>query len=199
MTDFVKKRILTTVKHNNLNISTKDIEQLVGDNFQTLDLAKGDFLLKEGQYCQHTSLLEQGLFMYYHIIDGEEVALDFAIEGDWISYIKSVSQNIPSDINIKALEDSKVHMLSMNRMETLFQAFPKFIQIKMNAMEKSFTEMAVYNLNLNTLTVEEHYQHLVETKKEWLERVPQYYIASYLGVKPQSLSRIRKRISKTKK
>lgn len=199
MTDFIKNTILATVQENNLHISTEDIDQLVNDNFRTVELSKGDFLLKEGQYCQHASLLEQGLFMYYHIIDGQEVALDFAIERDWISYIKSVSQGIPADINIKALEDSKVHMLSIDKMEALFQVLPQFIQIKMNAMEKSFTEIAAYNVRLNTLTVEEHYQHLVENKKEWLNRIPQYYIASYLGVKPQSLSRIRKRISKTKK
>jgi len=198
MNDFIKKKMLDTSQKNNLYLSESDLDRIIRDNFKTVEFKKGDFLLKEGQYCSYTTLLEKGLFMYYNLVDGEEIALDFAIEGNWISYIKSISQNIPSDISIKALEDSRVHMLHIDKMQTLFQAFPQIIQIKVTETEKSFTEMAAYNINLNTLTVEEHYKWLIETKKEWLDRVPQYYIASYLGVKPQSLSRIRKRISQNK-
>jgi CRP-like cAMP-binding protein len=198
MSDFVRQTIITANQQNNLHLSALSIEQIL-DCFEMAELQKGDFLLKEGQYCQRVILLERGLFMYYHIVDGEEVALDFAIEGDWISYIKSMSQGIPSDISIRAIEDSRVYLLPMDRMQDLFQKYPEFIQIRVNEIEKSFMEMAAYNIHLNTLTVEEHYKKLVETRKEWLSRVPQYYIASYLGIKPQSLSRIRKRISRNKK
>lgn len=171
--------------------TTNTIVQL----FKKVSLKKGDFLLKEGQYCTQVALVEEGLLMYYHIADGEEVARDFAIENDWASYIKSTSQNIPSDINIRALEDCELHVLNIETMQLFFQEHPEFIQIRMKIMEQSFMEIAEYNTNLNGLSPEEHYKKLVQTKSDWLQRVPQYYIASYLGIKPQSLSRIRKRIS----
>ena len=167
----------------------------VAQLFKKVALKKGDFLLKEGQHCTQVALVEKGLLMYYHIADGEEVARDFAIENDWASYIKSTSQKIPSDISIRALEDGVVHVLNIETMNRFFQEHPEFIQIRMKIMEHSFMEIAEYNTNLNGLSPEEHYKKLVHTKPDWLQRVPQYYIASYLGIKPQSLSRIRKRIS----
>jgi len=195
MNDFMRQMIIEANQKNTLCLSEMDIEYIL-DCFKMAEISKGDFLLKEGQYCRQIVLLGKGLFMYYHLVDGEEIALDFATEGDWVSSIKSINQGTPSEVNIKALEDSLVYRLSIDTMKDLFDKYPKFIQIKMNEIEKSFIEMAAYNMNLNALTVEEHYQRLLETKNEWLIRVPQYYIASYLGIKPQSLSRIRKRISK---
>jgi len=173
----------------------EDLIEIFISYLKPMTFPKGTFLLRTGQYCQHIYLLEQGLAMYYQIIDGEEIARDFAMEKDWCSYIKSFSQQIPSDMNIRTLEKTKLYQLSKNDMYAIFAKYPALHAIRSTLIEKSFIEIATYNARLNSLSAEEHYKQLVKERPKWIQRVPQYYIASYMGIKPQSLSRIRKNIS----
>ncbi|BDS13874.1 Crp/Fnr family transcriptional regulator [Aureispira anguillae] len=198
MSEFIRRTLIRISNDNDFSLTEAELTNLVSF-FDLRTIPKGNFWLREGQYCTQIAVVEEGLLMYYKNVEGEEIALDFAMEENWVSYIKSINQKIPSDINIRTLEDCKVHTLSIESMELLFREHPKLIQIKVAQTEQSFMEMAEYNSNLNILTPEEHYRKLTEKRGEWLNRVPQYYIASYLGIKPQSLSRIRSRISREKK
>jgi CRP-like cAMP-binding protein len=195
MEDFLNNSLKVLNQQHQLGYSPRELEE-IKDFFEPKELAKGDYLLKEGQYCLHTNLVESGLLMYYQIVDGEEVARDFAMENDWCSYIKSFSQNIPSDMNVRALEPTKVHRLSKTAIAKLFESYPKMLFLKTNLVEQSFIEMAEYNVRLNSLSAEAHYQKIIAEKPEWIQRVPQYYIASYLGIKPPSLSRIWKKLDR---
>lgn len=155
-------------------------------------LAKGDHFLKEGQINKYLGFIEKGLAMHYQMADGEEVARDFTTENNWLTYLKSFTNQLVSDMSIKVLEDTDLVCLSYTGLAELFAVQPKFIAVKNFYIEKSFVDIVEHNANLAMLDAKQRYYKLMKEKPEIISRVPQYYIASYLGIKPQSLSRIRK-------
>lgn len=155
-------------------------------------VAKGDYFLREGQVSKHIGYLNSGLLMYYKVVDGVEVPADFARENEWVAYLKSFSAGIPSDMNIKAIEDTYLYVLSNQKMGALFQEEPKFMALKSYYTELSFIRNTEHTSNLATLDAKQRYYKLMEAQPDLLNRVPQYYIAAYFGIKPQSLSRLRK-------
>ena len=121
-----------------------------------------------------------------------EIPIDFTPEGEWLAYLTSFSQGTPSDMGIKALEDMRILRLSATNMQLLFQAQPKFIALKSFYTEVSFMSNARHGADLAMLNGKERYHKFMNEKPDLINRIPQYYIAAYLGIKPQSLSRIRK-------
>jgi len=95
-------------------------------------------------------------------------------------------------MGIKALEDMRILRLSATNMQLLFQAQPKFIALKSFYTEVSFMSNAQHSADLAMLNGKQRYYKFMNEKPHLVNRVPQYYIAAYLGIKPQSLSRIRK-------
>ena len=157
-------------------------------------LAKGDYLLKEGQVSQEIVYVRQGLLMHYTNNDGESVPCDFATEGEWVAHLKSFSSGQPSEINIIAQEDSLVYAFSRDNLQSLFQAYPRFMALQNHQVEQAFISTSEHASNLATLTAQQRYHWLVKQKPQLVQRIPQYYLAAYLGIKPQSLSRIRKNL-----
>lgn len=157
-----------------------------------IKLAKGDHFLEEGQVNKHLAFIEKGLAMHYQMADGEEVARDFTTENNWLTYLKSFTNQSVSDMAIKALEDTDLVCLTYTGLTELFAAQPRFIAVKNFYIEKSFVDIVQHNANLAMLDAKQRYYKLMKEKPEIINRVSQYYIASYLGIKPQSLSRIRK-------
>jgi CRP-like cAMP-binding protein len=153
---------------------------------------KGDHFLEIGKINTELGFVEQGLAMYYRIINDDEVPVDFATEGNWCSYLKSFNNQTPGDLGIRMLEDSVLHCIAFPDLEQLFIESPKFMALKTYYVEQSMMDMAQHSADLATLDARERYYKFMREKPELINRVPQYYIAAYLGIKPQSLSRIRK-------
>lgn len=166
------------------------------NHFEKLELKKGDFLLKEGQVCHYNYCIVKGLVMYYQLHDGNIVPCDFASEGNWITYLKSFSTGNPSDMFIVTLEASEIYRISKTSLGTISDKYPKIFQIQNHYTQESFMQNTEHAANLAKLSAKERYLHLQKAHSDWIQRVPQYYIASYLGIKPQSLSRIKKELSK---
>jgi len=161
---------------------------------QLKQLTKGDFLLNEGQVSQEIVYVRQGLLMYYVNNDGDSVPRDFAMEDEWAAYLKSFSSGQPADINIVALEDTSVYAFSRDSIQSLFQAHPRFMALQNYQVEQAFISTSEHASNLAMLTAQQRYNWLVEQKPQLVQRIPQYCLAAYLGIKPQSLSRIRKNL-----
>ena len=173
------------------NLSDDDFA-LLTSKLEVVSLKKGDHFLEIGKINTCLGFIENGLAMYYRIVNEEEVPVDFGVEGDWASYLKSFNSQVPSDLGIKMLEDSKLHCLSFSSLNELFQIQPKFLALKTYYVEQSLMDMAQHSANLATLDARSRYYKFMDEKPHLINRVPQYYIAAYLGIKPQSLSRIRK-------
>jgi CRP/FNR family transcriptional regulator, anaerobic regulatory protein len=155
-------------------------------------IAKNDHFLNFGEISRHVAFIGAGLAMHYKLYDGMEIPIDFSPEGEWIAYLTSFSQGTPSDTGIKALEDMRILKLSASNMQLLFQAQPKFIALKSFYTEASFMSNAEHGADLAMLNGKERYNKFMKEKPHLINRIPQYLIAAYLGIKPQSLSRIRK-------
>jgi CRP-like cAMP-binding protein len=173
--------------------STEDIDLIAG--FLTEDsIAKNEHFLNFGEISRHVAFIGTGLAMHYRLYDGMEIPIDFTPEGEWLAYLTSFSQGTPSDMGIKALEDMRILRLSATNLQLLFQAQPKFIALKSFYTEVSFMSNARHGADLAMLNGKERYHKFMNEKPNLINRIPQYYIAAYLGIKPQSLSRIRKQV-----
>ena len=155
-------------------------------------LEKGDHFLREGQVSHHLAYIESGLAMYYQLSDGVEVPCDFGQENQWLGHLKSFTNRTPSAMAIKVLEETVLYRLSHPDMIRLFTVQPKFQALKNYYTELSLADLTQHGADLVMLPAKERYYKFMKEKPTLINRVPQYYIAAYLGIKPQSLSRIRK-------
>ena len=173
------------------NLSDEEFT-LLTSGLQLKKLGKGEHFLEIGKVNTALGFIEQGLAMYYRVVRGEIVPVDFATEGNWVSYLKSFNEQIPADLGIKVLEDTVFHCISFSSLNALLEQHPKFHALKTHYVERSMMDMAQHSADLATLDARERYYKFMREKPTLMNRVPQYYIAAYLGIKPQSLSRIRK-------
>ena len=136
--------------------------------------------------------IKTGVIMYYKINEGIEIPADFAMENEWVGYLKSFTSGTVSDMSIKALEDTHILTLSNYSMHKLINTQPKFLAIKNYYTELSFIRNTDHASDLATLNAKQRYYKFMKENPDLINRIPQYHIAAYLGIKPQSLSRIRK-------
>jgi CRP/FNR family transcriptional regulator, anaerobic regulatory protein len=153
---------------------------------------KGDHFLNPGQISRHFAFIDSGLMMHYSLNDGIEIPCNFSLEGDWMGSLKSLTSGSPSDVAIKALEDSRIREISAEQTDQLFNSSPRWLLFKNHLVQKVFFAITQHNADFAMLDAKERYYKFMREKPELINRVPQYYVAAYLGITPQSLSRIRK-------
>lgn len=173
------------------NLSDGEFDLLIS-KMEIIVFRKNQHFLEIGKVNTRMGFIEKGLAMYYRMSEGEEVPVDFGVEGNWVSYLKSFNDQVPADLGIRMLEDSRLHCLTHANFEQLFRTNPKFLALKNYYVERSMMDLAQHGADLATLDAKERYYKFMREKPDLINRVPQYYIAAYLGIKPQSLSRIRK-------
>ncbi len=169
--------------------------QLIYDNLSTAQFRKGDFLLREGEISSSFYFNLQGCIRLFYNVDGEEKTAFFYTEGSFISSYESFVQQKPARHALQAIEDSEVVVLSWEASNRLLSAAPTFDFLARMIMEE---ELALYqNLLASYVTQkpEQRYLSFVKENADLIQRIPQYYIATYLGVNAETLSRIRKRIA----
>ncbi|MCF6133148.1 Crp/Fnr family transcriptional regulator [Flavobacterium wongokense] len=155
-------------------------------------IPKGEHFLTEGQVSRHLGFIVSGIGMHYRNYEGVEIPTDFTIENEWLGYLNSFTNKTVSDMNIKVLEDTQLLTLSAEDFEKVYLFQPKFILLKDYYTELSFINHTRHTADLAMLDAKQRYYKFMKEKPHLVNRVPQYYIAAYLGIKPQSLSRIRK-------
>ncbi|MDR0230499.1 MAG: Crp/Fnr family transcriptional regulator [Dysgonamonadaceae bacterium] len=154
---------------------------------------KGTILLKEGQMSNKSFFVLKGCLRIYYIIDGEEKTTAFYTEMEGISPHCAINKK-PSDYYISCVEDSII-VASDTEMETTgFEKFPRFETLCRIMSEQLLAKSQMIFDEYKTSTPEQRYLNLLKTRPDLLQRVPQYQLASFLGITPQSLSRLRARI-----
>ena len=156
---------------------------------------KGTIFLKEGEYAKNCFFVLQGCIRSYFLVDGEEKTTDFFTEGQPITPV-SYSTKAPSEYFLAGIEDSVISAGSDETTELIRQEIPNMEMLISKFNQQLLVESQIKFENYFTLTPQERYLKLYEQRPDLCQRVPQYLLASYLGIKPQSLSRIRKRLSK---
>jgi CRP/FNR family transcriptional regulator, anaerobic regulatory protein len=157
-------------------------------------MKKNELLLREGQVCNFVIFIHTGCLRYFYMKDGEEITGQFFIENDWYTDLDSFIRLKPSEQSIQVLENTTCFVINKRKLEQLYVDFPVFERFGRIMTEQGF--LGLYNANrvATLLTSEERYLAFIKNQPSIVQRVPQHYIASYLGLKPQSLSRIRKRL-----
>lgn len=156
---------------------------------------KGTILLKEGEISTETYFVLEGCVRQYFLIDGDEKTNNFFTEEQWVISMQSMANNTPSKHFLECVNECALVVGNREKEEHLYQQFPKLETVSRKVMEKVFAEQQELSGTYFTDTPEERYLNLISTRPDLLQKVPQYIIASYVGVKPESLSRIRKRLA----
>ncbi len=160
---------------------------------------RGQFLLYAGEICKYVAFVEQGCLRQYYIdAKGEEHVVQFAIEDWWISDMYSTLTGKPATYNIDALENSEVLLFERSRLDELSETIPQFDKFFRLLLEGAFVAKERRIAASISFSAEEQYLCMQEMYPQIVQRVPQNQIASYLGITPQSLSRIRKELSERK-
>lgn len=162
-------------------------------------LKKGEFLLKAGQVCQHISFINRGALRVFWEVDGEEITKHFFFEHEYATEYISFLTRQPSTISILVCEDAEFVEIHYDDVQRLYAAYPVWQKYGRLMAEHLFLVLADRSHQLLYSTPEKMYLRLLEEKPHFIERMPQQHIASYLGIKPESLSRIRKRLMELKK
>lgn len=160
-------------------------------------LKRRGFLLQEGEVCRSYAYVVEGCLRMYEMDEkGVEHNLQFAQENEWIVDIGSFHAEKPSSLFIEALEPSVVVTIEHADLLRLYTEHPKFDRNFRVIIEDQFVELQQRMLRRNTSSAEQRYAHFVEQHTELAARVPSVHIASYLGVTPEFLSRLRAKSSK---
>jgi len=177
------------------DLSDSYIHQLLQDA-KVKKFQKGEFLLKAGEVCMHAMFTESGLLRTYTIGDtAKEHIIQFAPE-TWISLDRaSLYFNEPSDFYIEAIENSEVVLLTSDFILKISRISPKFQLANDRALHTHIRQLQQRVNQLLGATAEERYLTFIQKYPDLLLRVPQWMIASYLGITPESLSRVRKELA----
>lgn len=164
--------------------------------FHLKNFKKKDIVLKEGEYCSFEGFVLSGCFKVYFLNeDGSEQTLYFAIVGWWITDLDSLINNVPSTLNIEALEDSEVLMISKKEKEDLYETMPKIEKLFRVMNQQSSIALQRRILSLMNKTADKRYHEFLEKYPTLEQRLTQQQVASYLGISHEFLSKIRKKIT----
>jgi CRP-like cAMP-binding protein len=159
-------------------------------------IRKRQYLLQEGDVCKQVAFVSKGMLRSYTTDDkGNERIIQFAPEGWFISDLYSMITGEPSTQNIDAIEDSELVLINTASQEKLQELIPEYIKFNYLQMRGAYIALQKRLADMFALSAEEKYVKLLNTYPDIVQRVPQHMIASYMGLTPETLSRIRKNIS----
>jgi len=166
---------------------------LIETLFQPLSLNKNEYFVQTGQVCQYVGFIQSGLVRYFVNQDGDEKIYDFGLENDFVCDYESFLPQKPCRRAIQAIEDTSLWVISRANLQRLFTELTHGERFGRIAIEQIFVRTIGQLVSLYTDSPERRYQAFLDEYPTLPARITQYHISSYVGVKPQSLSRIRAR------
>lgn len=164
--------------------------------FKRLNLKNKEFLLEEGQICRSYFFIEKGCTrMFFYTNKGAEQITQFALENWWITDYFSFADQKPSEYSIQAIEKSEIIAIDYQSLEKLLKEVPIMERYFRIIMQRGLAASQFRMKLLYDLSKEELYLHFNSHFPEFIQRIPQYMLASFLGLTPEYLSEIRKKKS----
>jgi CRP-like cAMP-binding protein len=178
---------------------TREEEELVRQYLTPKRLRKKQYLLQEGDVCKHLCIVEKGALRAYVLDEkGDEHITAFALEGWTMGDLASFIKEEPATLNIEALEDCELVLISKPTHDELLQKMPKYETYIRKLMTDAYMALQKRANSMISLPLEERYHALTQMYPNIVQRVPQHMIASFMGLSPETLSRVRSRITKRK-
>lgn len=184
--NYIKQRV---------EISLEEIEEsLKFSEFKKF--TKGEYILRAGEYCRFIGFLNKGFIVTTFVNEaGNEIASEFKHEGCFFTYTEGLANHQPSHKNFIAIEDCEALLLQKEYLAMIFKENPKFETLFSQILAEELRLVLLNEQSNKTLSVEERYLALENTFPRALQRIPVKYIAGYLGIESQSLSRLRRRLA----
>lgn len=171
---------------------TENERSIVQSYFKNKSVRKKEHLLKEGQKCSSNYFILKGCLRMYYITEaGTEQIVQFAIDNWWLTDYMSFDSQQPSQFNIQAVENTDVAILDKKIQEELFEKIPALERYFRIILQKAYGASIMRLRYIFTQSGEERFHHFNNSFPEFVQRVPQYMLASYLGFTPEFLSKIR--------
>ena len=181
-----------------VNLS-KEEEEVIKQYLTPKKLRKKQYLLQEGDVCKHIAFVEKGALKAYVVDDaGAESIVQFALEGWVISDLYSFLTGEPATYNIDALENAELVLISKSAHEELLKKLPKYETYIRLQITGAYIALQKRLTSIISLPLEERYKNFLATYPNIAQRVPQHMIASYMGLTPETLSRVRSRMASRK-
>jgi len=163
-------------------------------------IRKRQYLLQAGDICLYESYVIHGCLREYYIDEkGQEHILQFAVEDWWIGDMHSFLTESPSVYNIDALEDTELLQIDKSSLETLYKHVPQFERFFRLKIQNAYIQLQKRVISSMSKPAEERYIEFIEKYPHLEQRLPQHQVASFLGITPEFLSRIRKNLSANRK
>ena len=184
---------------NLLNYCSKFIQLTALDkeamelNFRSIKIKRKDYLLKEGMVCDFVAFLNAGVIRHFHIKDGNEITCDITLYNNFITDFKSLTQNIPTNYYFQILKDAELFIIKkkdLYRLYTENRNIESFGRIMAEQVAQRTIDIA---MSLSSEKPQERVEKLIKQRPDLFQEVPQRYLANFLGISPESLSRIRAR------
>ncbi|ADY28556.1 MULTISPECIES: Crp/Fnr family transcriptional regulator [Cellulophaga] len=176
----------------NLDLSSKELEQICS-YFTTKEIKKKEFLLTQGSICKFEGFVVQGCFRVFSLDkNGNDNTLYFAAKDWWLMDIDSFMNQSPSELNIQALEDSKVLLISREDKQTLCNSLPIVEKLFKIMFQKAIVSWQRRLIRNHSLTAKERYLYFINTYPDISLKLTDKQIAGYLGIRHEFLSKIKK-------
>ena len=180
-------------KYVDLNTSEKEF---LLERIQVRNYLKGQYVLQQGDICKHECFILSGCTKMFHLDkDGHEHVIMFSIEDWWTSDMGSFITQTPSDFSVQCIENTKMVQISHDVAEDLFLEIPKLERFFRKIVEKALVASQKRIVRNFSMTAKERYLFFSQTYPEMEQRIPQYQIASYLGITKEFLSKIKREIA----
>lgn len=181
----------------NEKVALTEAEQEIITSYLTpKKLRKKQYLLQEGDVCKYIAFVEKGALRAYSVDENDtERIIQFALEGWLISDLYSFLTGEPATYNIDALEDSELVLISQSANDELLKSVPKYETFTRLNITGAYLAMQKRLTSIISASLEERYTEFHALYPDIVQRVPQHMIASYMGLTPETLSRIRRKIA----
>lgn len=181
-----------------LPFTTKELD-LIDQNFKEIKLKNKEFLFKEGNICTFIGFVESGMIRHFHVRVGVEKTCDLSQENSWVTDFQSFNFACSGIMNLQALGNTTIFYIQKENLYRLYKDSPKFETFGRIMVEKIAQRASDIAMSLSSEKPEERFKNFLQNQPNIFQLAPQKYIANFLGISPESLSRIRKRVfDKTK-
>lgn len=183
----LKQSINSIVKIND------DSWKIIENSFKYKEYEKGDFFVREGQVCRYVAFNLYGIFREYYYYNGNDHTSDFIFQDTFFSSYTSFINQTPTNVYIEALTAAKILVMDYNTKQKLFTLVPEWERLARRITEEHYSTKEKRANTLAGLPAKEKYEDLLKNgNPNIIKNIPLHYIASYLGITPETLSRIRK-------
>jgi CRP-like cAMP-binding protein len=174
---------------------TKDEEGLLLSKLSYRKYLKGHYVVQQGDVCRYSGFVISGCTRTFYVDDeGQEHIVMFSIEDWWASEIGSFVSQTPSDYNVQCIEETHLIQLSFEDQEDLFKQIPKLERFFRLILEQAFVASQKRIISSFSLSAKDRYLNFKKQYPKIEQRIPQYMVASYLGISKEFLSRIKKQL-----